>query len=742
MSKGLIIVESPAKAKTIGKFLDFKYDVKASMGHVRDLPKRSMGVDLEHEFKPKYVVDRTKKKIIDDLKKSAEEADAIYLASDHDREGEAIAWHILEVLKGEAADKPVYRIVFNEITKTAIREAMEHPGEIDKDKVDAQQARRILDRIVGYKISPVLWRVITTKLSAGRVQSVALRLICEREAEIKAFVPEEYWTLDAIFSKDDLTPFKATLTHWDGKKQKMIKAEDAQKMFDALDKKPGTIQKIDRTEKKINPQPAYITSTLQQDASRILGFSGKKTMMVAQQLYEGIDIGGDTVGLISYMRTDSLRIADIAIDACRDLIKDRYGKESLHKSVRKFENKNKAQDAHEAIRPTDPFRTPEQLSKSLEKDQLKLYTLIWQRFVATQMTPIRIDAVNMEIGVDKGVFSASGGTIRHKGFLEAFPHTRVILGENIDAGYQENSAVGMDEFTKNQHFTKPPSRFSEASLIKELESKGIGRPSTYAVITNTILERKYVKIDTKKFVPTTLGVTVNDFLVKHFDELFNVQFTADMEESLDKVEYGEMPWNSILDDYYKSIADKLETIDYKQSKKEAQEETDIKCEKCGHNMIVRWAKSGQFLGCSNYPECKNIKNFKRDEDGTIHVEEPEHIDEKCPQCGSDLTIKNGRFGKFIACTNYPKCKFTKPFSLGIKCPKCGDGDVVERKDKRGKSFFGCSKYPDCDYISRYKPVNKKCSECGNEYLEEHFGRDGEKWLQCPKCKAKTGNASG
>ncbi len=733
MKKDLIIVESPAKAKTISKFLHNKYNIKASMGHVRDLPQKSFGINITDKFNPKYVIDPGKKKIISELKKAAENAECIYLAPDHDREGEAIAWHLVHVLENEIKEKQVHRITFNEITKKAIQQAMENPGDIDMQKVNSQQARRILDRIVGYNISPLLWKIITKNLSAGRVQSVALRIICEREEEIINFVPKEYWNIEAVLYKDELLPFKAVFQKWNGKKIEISNKKDADEILVHINNKNFILTDIKETTRNIHPSPSYITSTLQQDAARLLNYSAKRTMQIAQQLYEGIDIGGETTGLITYMRTDSLRISNEALNSCRKLVTERFGKNKLNPKTRVYKNKSSAQDAHEAIRPTDPFQTPESIMNYLNKEQMKLYTLIWQKFVATQMIPVTLQSKNLEIVIGNAQFSAIGNTILEKGFTEAFPHTKVILGENIDSGYKKEDKLESEKIDALQLFTKPPNRFSEAMLIKELESKGIGRPSTYASITNTIMVRKYVVLKTKKFFPTELGLTVNKFLVKHFDDFFNISFTAKMESSLDKVEYGEVEWHTLLHDYYNSMQDLIKKLDFKEAKRSVTERTDITCEKCGSEMLIKWGRNGKFLACSNFPKCKNIKNYSKDDNGKIIIQVPEKLEEKCPKCGSELIIKNGRFGRFISCPNYPKCKFTKPFTLGIKCPECKDGEITEKRNKKGKYFYSCTNYPECKFISNNKPVKLSCPSCGNYYLEERTSKSKGTFKKCPKC---------
>jgi DNA topoisomerase-1 len=788
MAKPLIIVESPAKAKTIGKYLDNKYTVKASMGHVRDLPKKEIGVDVDDNFKPKYVIDASKKKLINELKHNAAESDSIYLASDYDREGEAIAWHLANLLEKETKDKPVYRIVFNEITKKAITEAIEKPGKIDDNKVNAQQARRILDRIVGYKISPLLWRLLKNNLSAGRVQSVALRLICERDDAIKAFVPEEFWSIEAEFWRDNLPHFKAVLQQFNGEKINLKNEEQTKQILDELKDKQSQISAYKQSERFIQPPPPYITSTLQQDASRLLGFNGKKTMMIAQQLYEGLDIQGETLGLITYMRTDSMRISDEANEILREYIVKKLGKDKLFKTKRTFKNKNAAQDAHEAVRPTYPWRSPDDLKTYLSKDQLKLYDIIWKRFTATQIIPMKLSTVSIEISCGKAMFKATGSVILEKGFYEIYPHINVVTGENIDKDYQLNDLLEHDTISGKQHFTKPPAYFSEAQLIKELEAKGIGRPSTYASITNTIVERKYVEIKEKRFIPTDLGHIVNKFLITNFDNLFNVSFTAEMENKLDKIEYGEQEWQVLLKDYYEAIKDLMSKVNLAEAKKDLEQETDIICEKCNSKMVIKMSRKGEFLACSNYPKCKNAKSFEKDADGNIKVieqtieksgivcekcgkemlikhsnkgeflacsgypkcknaksftrdsegkiiiEEPKTLEETCPKCQSKLVERKGKYGTFIACSNYPKCRFIKPPTTGVKCPECSDGEIVSKKSRKAGVFYACSNYPDCKFITNYKPVPTKCDNCGNYYLEVHPTKDKDPILVCPVCK--------
>jgi DNA topoisomerase-1 len=736
MPKGLIIVESPAKASTISKFLQNKYAVKASMGHIRDLPKHDMGVDVNHDFQPVYELDSKKGKIIGELREAAKDADAVYLASDHDREGEAIAWHLTKVLEKELANKKVYRIVFNEITSKAINSSIAAPGSVDMAKVDAQQARRVLDRIVGYSISPLLWKVIAKDLSAGRVQSVALRLICEREAEIREFVPREYWKLEANFWKGDLPQFKASLDKWDGKKFEIPDEAKALEIIGEIGSADAVLSELKRVSKKLEPPAPFITSTLQQESSKILGFSSDKTMLIAQELYEGIDLKGERTGLITYMRTDSVRIADEAVGNCRALISERFGAGMVNASARIYKNKSSAQDAHEAIRPTDSFHTPESVAASLSKDQLKLYTLIWQRFVATQMKPATLENTTARIDLGKAQFSASGNVVRDEGFIKAYPHVVIVPGEQIHAGYAAKDALEHDDLLRSQHFTSPPSRYTEASLIKELETRGIGRPSTYASIIGTIRKRKYVAMEKKSFLPTSLGDDVNRFLVSNFDAIFNVSFTAGMEEKLDEVEEERVVWHDLVRDYYNDLMRLVKVVDVKKEKSSFVQETQIVCDVCKEGrMLIKRSRNGEFLACSRFPQCKNSKSFTRDKDGNIVISEPRTLAEKCPKCGSPLMERNGRFGEFIACSNYPKCKFSRPKTTGVTCPECGQGEITERKNKRGKPFYSCTRYPDCKYISNDKPVPVACPHCGNPYLVEKFSQAKGNYKQCPKCKS-------
>ncbi len=735
MNKGLIIVESPAKAGTIAKILKGNFTVKASMGHVRDLPKHDLGVDVAHEFQPVYELDKKKTKTIGELRIAAKEASAVYLASDHDREGEAIAWHLAKVLEKEIAGKEVHRIVFNEITSKAITASISEPGEVDIAKVDAQQARRVLDRIVGYTVSPLLWKVIAKDLSAGRVQSVALRLICEREQEIKVFVPREFWRLEANFWKGELPPFKATLEKWQGKKYEIPDEAQAIEIMAGIGSADAVLSELKRTLRDLQPQPPFITSTLQQEASKLLGFPSDRTMSIAQELYEGIALKGETTGLITYMRTDSVRIAAEAVDNCRALISQRFGADQLHGSARAYKNKSSAQDAHEAIRPTDAFHTPESVADSLTKEQLKLYTLIWQRFVATQMKPVKLENTSARISLGEALFAASGNRVVEEGFMKAWPHVMLVEGAQIHSAYGKSDSLEHDALKRSQHFTTPPPRFTEASLIKELEAKGIGRPSTYSSIISTIKKRKYVGMEKKSFYPTDLGNDVNRFLVGNFDAIFNVSFTAQMETKLDEVEEQRAVWHELVKNYYEQLQKLIKEVDLKKEKSAFTQETDLVCEVCKEGkMLIKRSKSGEFLSCNRFPNCRNSKNFTRDAEGKIVISVPKTLDEKCPQCGSPLMERSGKFGEFIACSNYPKCKFARPKTTGIACPECGTGEIVQRRSKQGKPFWSCTRYPDCKYITNDKPLPIACPNCGNPYIVEKYSKASGNFKQCPKCK--------
>jgi len=844
MARSLVIVESPAKAKTINKFLGRGFVVKASMGHVRDLPKKTLGVD-EKTFEPTYVALAEKKKTLAELKKAAKEADTIFLAADPDREGEAICWHLKEELAKDVK-VPFRRVMFNEITKKAILEAFEHPRDIDAQKVDAQQARRILDRFVGYKISPLLWDKVRRGLSAGRVQSVAMRIIVEREREILAFVPREYWSLTAQLWAGEAPQFGAKLFAKDGKKIEVVAQAEMTATLGELgwevaaskpagedsnaltlevraarpDPVPFKVVKLTAQEKKKNPAPPFITSKLQQDAARQLGFPVAKTMRLAQGLYEGRELGdAGTVGLITYMRTDSTRTSDEALDAVRAYIEQTYGAKSLPKEARRFKVGKAAQEAHEAIRPTSLEYSPDGVKDFLGRDELRLYQLIWNRFVASQMETAIFDTTRADIEAGPYTFRATGSVLKFAGWLAVYHEgkdedapaedQRSADAETEDdeerrlPKLKEGQALDLRSLLPRQHFTQPPPRFSEATLVKELEENGIGRPSTYAAIISTIVDRNYAEKEKGRFHPTELGLLVNDLMVASFGDIVDVGYTARMEEELDEIEEGRLNWVDAL----REFQGKFE-IDLKRAKKEMRDvkreaiPTDQICEKCGKPMVLKWGRFGQFLACSGYPECKNTREIGTVTAGEANVEgdkalpaaakaakvtsaAPDPIeteaepcqkcgrpmvlkrgrfgaflacsgypeckttrkivmskegkaeakadvllDEPCPKCGNKLAIKQGRFGEFTACSNYPKCRYIKMKETGVGCPECGKGAIVERKSKRGKLFFGCDRYPDCGFVLWNRPVAKACPDCKSPYLVEKVTKKDGRRLLC------------
>ena len=745
MPKSLVVVESPAKAKTINKFLGQNYIVRSSVGHIRDLPAKKLAVDVQNGFTPEYITIRGKGKVIKEIQEEAKKTEAIYLAADPDREGEAICWHIAETLK--TVKKPIYRVTYNEITASAILAAMENPGEIDQHLVDSQQARRVLDRLVGYQISPILWRSVKPGLSAGRVQSVAVRLICEREAEIEAFIPQEYWTITANLIGKNPQPFDAKLLQIGSEKGSIstygfpIDGARAEAIVEDAKTKPFIVKDIKRQERKRRPVPPFITSTLQQEAARKLRFTAKRTMSVAQKLYEGLNIGATgAVGLITYMRTDSTRIADEALREARGYIKKNYGADYLPKSAVRYRSKGGAQDAHEAIRPTSVERTPQSLKSYLSPEQHRLYDLIWKRFVASQMNPAILDVTTIDISAEQYLFRAAGSILKFDGFMRLYlegsddrntessgnDETDVILpvleiGERLD----------LRKLIHKQHYTQPPPRYSEATLVKALEEKGIGRPSTYAAIISTIQGREYVVREKGRFEPTDIGKLVNQLLIKGFPDILDTQFTAKMEDQLDEIAEGKSDWVGVLSAFYEPFTHALEAapdVMY-EARKEMEEESDVVCEKCNGTMIIKWGRYGRFLGCSNYPECSNIKRLTG-EDAPPSEEEP--TDETCDKCGSPMVIKTSRAGgKFLACTGYPKCKNAKPINIGVDCPEAScDGYIGERRSKRGKVFYGCSNYPKCNFVSWDKPVNRECPECQTPFLVEKTAKTKERYLTC------------
>ncbi|MFC1843234.1 type I DNA topoisomerase [Thermodesulfobacteriota bacterium] len=746
MSKSLIIVESPAKARTLKKYLGKDYDVRASVGHIRDLPVSELGVDVKNNFAPHYVTIKGKGKIISDLKKAAQKADDIYLAPDPDREGEAIAWHIAHILK--SAKKPVHRALFHELTKKAIRAAIENSTSIDQNKFQAQQARRILDRLVGYQISPLLWEKVRRGLSAGRVQSVAVRMICDREHEIEQFQSVEYWTISENLEGENPPRFIAKLDKISGRKAKVENEQQATEIVSVLKKAEHTVSAVEKKERKRHPSPPFITSTMQQDANRKFRFPAKRTMGLAQKLYEGIELGDKgPVGLITYMRTDSTRINNEALSEVRDFITQSYGNDFLPAKPVFYKTSKSSQDAHEAIRPTDVTLTPEKVAPYLEKGLLKLYTLIWKRFVASQMCPAIFDQTTVSIKADKYLLKTQGAILRFKGFMTLYVES--AGDENGEANGKpekadKGSAIIPDVATGDllkaltvdpkQNFTQPPPRYTEATLVKALEENGVGRPSTYAAIISTILDKEYVMQQQRKFMPTDLGNLVNELLVAHFPAIMNIEFTASMEESLDKVEEGKSNWVKLLQVFYDPFEKTLSAAkqDMKSVKKQGIP-TGLPCKLCDGKLVIKWGKTGEFLACENYPTCKFTQNFKKDENGTvipIEKEKPVDSGEKCEKCGKPMVYKHGRYGKFLACSGYPECKHIQAETTGVKCPEenC-EGELVQKISKRGKVFFSCSTFPKCKFATWDKPIPKECPQCGKPFLLEKKTKEGTV-LQC------------
>ncbi|MDW8290092.1 MAG: type I DNA topoisomerase [Armatimonadota bacterium] len=730
-AKALIIVESPAKTKTLKNFLGDEFRVEASMGHVRDLPEKDFGVDVQDGFTPTYITLPERQDVLKKLKEAAEQASEVYLASDPDREGEAIAWHLKEALNLHQAR----RIEFNEITRQAVQQALQHPRDIDMNRVHAQQARRILDRIVGYRLSPLLWKKASRNtLSAGRVQSVAVRLVVEREREIEAFVPEEYWTITARLTPDtEANAFDATLRLCDGEKLELHNEQEANAVMQELQGAQYVVQKIKRSERKRNPSPPFITSTLQQEAARKLGFSAKRTMQIAQQLYEGVELGAQgSVGLITYMRTDSTRVAAEAQAQARDYIGKEFGERYLPEKPPQYRSRGGAQDAHEAIRPTVVVRTPESVKPYLSKEQYELYRLIWQRFIASQMASAVLDVVTVDIQAGRYTFRATGSSVKFDGFMRVYVEGK-DNGELSDEErpplppMMEGQVLTLLDLLPEQHFTEPPPRYTEATLVKALEEKGIGRPSTYATILSTIVERGYVELRDKKFYPTQLGVAVTDYLVKHFPDILDVRFTASVEQQLDEIEEGKQEWREVLRAFYEPFAQRLaETERSSEFVRIEPKETDYTCPTCGAKMLLREGRYGKFLGCSRYPECKTVVKVTPSGE-PVPPDRPS--DETCDQCGSPMVIRWGRYGDYLACSN-ETCGARKPLekSLGVTCPACKQGQIVERRARRGKLrgkvFYGCNRYPDCDFTLWDKPVGRMCPQCGALLVEKASGRKG------------------
>ena len=806
MSKGLVIIESPGKAKAIQKYLGKGFVVEASFGHVKDLPKSTLGVDIDNNFETEYVVIPGKEKVLAKLKKLALSADSIYLAPDPDREGEAIAWHLAEELgdgktkkkkKKKDGDEPdrIRRVTFNEITKRAVQEAFEHPRDIDQNLVNAQQARRVLDRLVGYQVSPLLWDKVRRGLSAGRVQTVALRLIVEREREIKAFQKQEYWTIDAHLAGPKPPAFDARFIGKGEEKVEVTNGEDAEKIRAALESADWLVRTVERKERRRNATPPFTTSKLQQDSSRKLRFSVKRTMMIAQRLYEGVELGEEgSVGLITYMRTDSTRVSNEALAEVREYITSQYGKDYLPESPNTYKEKKAAQAAHEAIRPTSAMRHPDQIKQYLKEDEYKVYKLIWQRFVASQITPAVFDQTTVDIDAKSGAetfwFRVTGSVPKFDGFLKVYEESKEGKDEEdeelkhklppLEAGQK----LTLRELKPEQHFTEPPPRYNEASLVKELEERGIGRPSTYSAILSTIQERQYVQKLGGKFSPTEIGLVVTDLLVENFRDIFDVQYTARMEEELDEIEEGKETWTNALADFYKRFAKDLRYAEkHMENIKRMEKPTDEKCERCGSPLVIKWGKHGSFYACSSYdkenPEsctftkenpinlpdldsadiqettqeeycenCGRVMVLKRGRFGqfmactgypdcktTRRLDQGKKVpdiplDELCPKCGRNMMIRHGRFGEFTACSGYPDCKYVKQNFIGVKCPLCKDGEIVEKKARKGNTFYGCGNYPKCKFTSAGKPLAEKCPSCGSEYLVEKTLKAGPV-VACP-----------
>ena len=812
MAKGLVIVESPAKAKTIQKYLGKGFEVEASFGHVKDLPKSNLGVDIENNFDTEYVVIPGKEKVLVKLKKLAKSADTVYLAPDPDREGEAIAAHLAEELGGDNFDGTkskkkkngleIRRVTFNEITQRAVKEAFEHARDIDRNLVDAQQTRRVLDRLVGYQVSPLLWDKVRRGLSAGRVQTVALRLIVDREREIKAFQKQEYWTIDAHLSAGKGPSFDARLIGRGDEKIEVPNQEEADKITAFLKESDWLVRSVEKKERRRNAAAPFTTSKLQQDSARKLRFSVKRTMMLAQRLYEGVELGEEgLVGLITYMRTDSTRVSNDALAEVREYIPQHFGKEYLPETANFYKSKQKgAQEAHEAIRPTSVMRHPDEIQKYLKEDEFKVYKLIWQRFVASQMNPAIFDQTTVDIDASKGSesyrFRVTGSVMKFDGFLKVYEESKEGKDEEDEAlkhklpALNEGQKLTLKELKPEQHFTEPPPRYNEASLVKELEERGIGRPSTYATILSTILERQYVTKTGGKFVPTEIGLVVTDLLVENFKDIFDPAYTAKLEEELDDIEDGKEKWTDALKEFYKKFERDLNYAGkHMQNLKAMEKPTDEKCERCGSPLVIKWGKHGSFFACSSYDKtdpnsctftkenpidlpdldsadmqetaqeeyCENCGRpmvLKRGRFGqfmactgypdcktTRRLDQAKKVpdvplDEKCPECGRNMLLRHGRYGEFISCSGYPDCKYVKQNFIGMKCPECKDGELVEKRARRrGNTFYGCSRYPKCKFTSANKPVPEKCPECGHEYLVQKFLKSGPV-LACPNEKCE------
>jgi DNA topoisomerase I len=806
LPKSLVIVESPAKAKTINKYLGKDYEVEASLGHIKDLPKSKLGVDIDGDFSTEYVVIPGKEKVVARLKKLAKGAAAIYLAPDPDREGEAIAAHLADELSDGAGRKkkggtPVHRVTFNEITKKAVQEAFQHPREIDRNLVDAQQTRRVLDRIVGYQVSPLLWDKVRRGLSAGRVQTVALRLIVEREREIKAFDKKEYWTIDAHLAAAKPPAFDARFVGRGDEKTEVHNEEESKKIVAALDQALWSVRNIEKKERRRSPAPPFTTSKLQQDASRKLRFSVKRAMIIAQRLYEGVELGDEgSVGLITYMRTDSVQVSNDALAEVRQMIDSAYGKDFLPEQPNAYKSRKAAQEAHEAIRPTSVARHPDEIKKYLQEDEYKVYKLIWQRFVASQMTPAVFDQTGVDIEAkaanESFTFRVTGSVLKFEGFLKVYEESKEGKDEEDEAlkhklpPLEIGQRLTLRELKPEQHFTEPPPRYNEASLVKELEERGIGRPSTYATILSTIQERQYVTKTGGKFLPTEIGLVVTDLLVENFADIFDPQYTARLEEELDEIEEGKEKWTDALGEFYKKFEKDLRYAEkHMENIKRMEKPTEEKCERCSSPLVLKWGKHGSFFACSAYkkddpnsctftkenpvnlpdldtaemPEtaqeeycenCGRVMVLKRGRFGqfmactgypdcktTRRLDQAKRVpdvplEEICPQCSRNLILRHGRYGEFISCSGYPSCKYIKQNFIGVKCPECKEGELVEKKARRrGNTFYGCSNYPNCEFTSAYKPVAEACPKCGSPYLLEKNLKSGA-ILSCPNNKGR------
>jgi DNA topoisomerase-1 len=729
--KALVVVESPAKARTIKKYLGSGYEVKACIGHVKDLPKAKISVDIENGFLPHYEVIRGKRKVLNEIKAAAKKADVVYLAPDPDREGEAIAVHIHEEL-GKKEQQKTQRITFNEITKRAIQEAIAAPRAIDTKLFESQQARRILDRLVGYQISPILWDKVRRGLSAGRVQSVAVRLIVEREAEIRAFKPEEYWSILCDVEGPSPPPFEAKVATERGHKFRPDNGADAHRAAEALRHASFRVAEVGRRERRRRPNAPLITSKLQQEAAGRLRFTAKRTMVIAQQLYEGVDIGDEgSVGLITYMRTDSTRVSNDALAAVRDYIGRVHGPAFVPAAAHVYKNKKSAQEAHEAIRPTSLELPPERVKPFLTREQFLLYELIWQAFVASQMEPAVFDQTTVDIEAGDFALRVTGSILKFRGFLAVWP-----MKEDSDQTLPElhqGDSLACHAVRPNQHFTQPPPRFSEATLVKELEDRGIGRPSTYAAILSTIVTRGYVEKVEGRFHPSELGQLVTELLTESFPTVLDVEFTAQMESQLDSIETGEANWVETLSGFYHGgFAKALEkAASEMRDVKRMEIETPHRCESCGEGMVIKWGRNGSFLACKGYPKCRNTRDYKRLPDGTLEILPEATTDQRCPTCGGEMAVKRGRFGQFLACRAYPECKGTRPMSIGVDCPqKCG-GYLSERRSHRGRVFYGCSTWPGCNFVSWNRPVGEACPDCGGAYLIRKYSKKDGARITCP-----------